>query len=271
MASPLDVRSPAPVTALLALAVVVLAGCGDGGEDGATSGGGGGGSTTDATTVGSTNATTGSSSGDGGATTGTTGAGGEDATTGAGGEGGEGGGIPTCDGAIAGAPCDVEGTTCEELVGQGLCEEGLPRITSCTDGRWEVWVAISCGPLVTDPSCALPGRYLVEPSGPFEPEEGTWLTYGYGEPFELVLEVRDDGRLYASAEIGWTEPGSCDVRAGWTLEESCEEIEGESFCTTIERSVDLSLSEDPGVGTVELECWGECGETATAPVTATRL
>lgn len=269
MTSPLDVRSPTSVAALFALAVVVLAGCGDGGEDGATSGpGGGGGSTTAGTTTGSTSPTTGTSSGDGGSTTG---AGGEDATTGAGGEGGEGGGNATCDGAIAGAPCDVEGTTCEELIGQGLCEEGLPRITSCTDGRWEVWVAISCGPLVTDPSCALPGRYLVEPSGPFEPEDAAWLIDGYGDPFELALEVRGDGRLYASAEIGWTEPGSCAISAGWTLEESCEEIEGESFCTTIDRSLDLSLSEEPGVGTVELECWGECGETVTAPVTATRL
>ncbi len=206
-----------------------------------------------------------SSSGDGGAT----------ASSGEGGNGstvtGTGGAAPSCDGALAGAPCDVEGAACEELIGQGLCAEGLPRVTSCTGGRWEIFTAISCGAFVADPSCTIPGVYLVEPSGPFLPEDGGSLVDEHGAPFEVTFEVRDDGRLYVSAELGWVEPGSCAVRAGWTLAESCEELDGQSFCTTIDRRLELTMSTEPATGTVELECWGECGITVTAPVTATRL
>jgi hypothetical protein len=262
-----------PCRAALAFVASLAAACGNSGESGAADGEGGasiGGTTAGSTTTGSTaTTTTGSSSGEGGAPAATggtsSGGGGAEAI----GSGGTGGGAAACDGALAGMPCDVEGASCEEIVGQGLCPEGLPRITSCTGGRWEQWTAISCETFAPIRGCDLVGDWLVAPSGPFD-GSADWLAEQHGEPFTFGLDVRDDGRLYASAAIGWFDPDGCTVSAHWTLDASCDEEDGEQLCSTIERDLDVSMLDAPAVGTVELSCWGECGGSVTAPVTASR-
>lgn len=247
---------------LLALAVAGASGCGGAVESAPSNEGGAPGSATTAGGSTSSSTSTGSSAGEGGAPTSSSGGDGAGAA-------GAGGAGPDCDGAIEGSPCDVEGTSCEEIIGQGICEQGMPRITACTGGRWETWTSISCGPFVPDPACAVVGRWRVEPTGPLDPADTS--LGDHGGPFELSLQVRDDARLYASARGGSFDPASCTVEAYWVLDESCEVEDGQDLCTTIERRIALSMLEEPASGTVELSCWGECDESATAPVEGTRL
>lgn len=236
-----------------------MPGCGDDSEEAAAQGGGSASGVTTGSAAPTTSTST--STSDGGA-------------PGSGGEGGGGptsssGGQPTCDGAVAGAPCDVEGTVCEDSSGQSDCEGGWPSISACVGGKWDVWSAITCGPFTPEPTCTVPGRYLVATSGPFEPEEDSF-TDVYGGPFEVAFEVREDGRLYVSASNAWLEPGTCDVVVYWTLDDDCYEESGGTFCETVDRTLHLTMTDDPATGTVELECSGECEITTAAPVTATR-
>jgi hypothetical protein len=266
--------------ALVVLLLGALSACdssveGDASGEGGDGTGGAGGTAVYAASSGNTTpaATTGASTGQGGAPS-TTSAGSPTTTTGSSGDGGAtssgAGGPPSCDGARIGESCDVDGVTCETSWGQGVCDGGMPRITSCVDGRWEIWTAISCGAFTPTPDCEIPGRYVVEPSGPYEPADD-YLVDQFGGPFEVTFEVRDDGLLWISAGGGSIEPGTCDVQAFWSLDEDCEEELGEEFCVYHDRRLQLDMATAPATGTVGLECWGECDNAITAPVTATRL
>lgn len=273
-------RLSVPLTALAILSFVLTAGCGDD-EGGGSSGGGG--SASASTTGSNTPATTGSSTGEGGTTTSSSGDGGAggliDGVGGCGGagcgfggfdQGGGGAGpVDVCDEAFDGGSCDVEDETCERDIGSSDCEEGRPQIATCVDGHWETRTALSCGVYEPAEGCDLPGTYLVEPSGPFDPPDAD-LDERYGNPFEITFEVREDGRLYVDADGGSFGDPTCEVTVRTELSEDCEEIEGESFCTYYTRYATLDLTTDPGTGEVEVECYGECDFTITAPATVTR-
>ncbi|WP_170229809.1 hypothetical protein [Polyangium fumosum] len=54
------------------------------------------------------------------------------------------------------------------------------------------------------------------------------------------------------------------------ISESCQEIDGQSFCTYVDRAFELSFASVPATGTVTLSCSGECGFQGTAPAEAVK-
>lgn len=255
-------RTSCSATLALVLLGLSAAACGD--DTGGGSGGGGAGATsttTSATTSQSTSTTSGGGAGEGG--------------SGGASEGGAGGGASACEAAVAGEPCAVEGESCEHVGQQEECGgEGLPFETSCVAGRWEKWAAVTCDAFVPPDGCEeIPGRYLVEPSGAYEPPTQDDLIDDYGDPFEVTFEVRDDGRLWVWNGGGVLDPGSCEIWARFDLSEECEEDgAGDVYCRGIDRELDLDFSQEPAAGDVRIQCFGEtCGQldAVTAPVTAT--
>lgn len=234
--------------------VLVLAACG-----GEVEGGGSGGSK--AGSGGSNQGSGGSNAGGGGSNAGSGGS-----NQGGGGSGGMGG----CPSSVPeqGSSCGSD-LSCEYDATNAQCAM-TPRVTvaSCSNGAWSVLYPATCEPLPAGAACSPLGHYIVKETGPYDDPTGP--AADYGGPFDLVLTTGPGGLVYVEGHRASLTSDGCSLKGGTNLSENCTPIDGQMFCSYIDRDFTLSFASTPATGTVTISCWGECGYESTAPAEAVK-
>ncbi|MDC0747118.1 hypothetical protein [Polyangium mundeleinium] len=123
----------------------------------------------------------------------------------------------------------------------------------------------SCPAFEPSADCDPLGHYTVVETGPVD----GWIPDETIGPFEIVV-TDDCGTPKAEGYKSKFLPATCTLQGVKEISNDCYEIDGQSFCTYVDRAFELSFASVPATGTVTLSCSGECGFMGTAPAEAVK-
>lgn len=174
------------------------------------------------------------------------------------------GGVPA-----EGASCPQD-AQCKYTGGRAGCATDPGLVATCADGAWSVYKPLMCsapGAFSCDPV----GTWKATTTGPYYDAESDYYPSMFdGWDTFLFDVIRDsDGLLRVNGDFaGDLSADGCQIKLSFSTDEDCTEIDGEQFCSWLEGSLTLDLAQNPVIGEVHMECWGECGDKGTAPLEA---
>lgn len=167
----------------------------------------------------------------------------------------------------ASCPRDAE---CKYAGGKAGCAMDPGVLAICADATWSVYTALTCadpGPL----TCAPLGKWTVSTTAPYYDAETDYYPSMFEGWDTFIFEIVQDPNGLVRVDndyLGALSADGCQITLSFGTDEDCAEIDGEQFCSWLEGSLTLDLTQEPVTGTSHMECWGECGDRGTAPVEA---